>query len=107
MSEAKQVIIVSGIFLFLIPCVNEVFFLSRAGFAALIIDTIFLLKNGFSGVIIFVVSCFQGLSVQKSPHEVPQVTTQAVVKSIIYVTVFNLSVTAVVYINQLKQLGVI
>ncbi len=68
---------------------------------------IFLLKNGFSGVIIFVVSCFQGLSVQKSPHEVPQVTTQAVVKSIIYVTVFNLSVTAVVYLNQLKQLGVI
>lgn len=68
---------------------------------------IFLLKNGFSGVIIFVVSCFQGLSVQKSPHEVPQVTTQAVVKSIIYVTVFNLTVTAIVYLNQLQKLGVV
>jgi len=68
---------------------------------------IFLLKNGFSGVIIFVVSCFQGLSVQKSPHEVPQVTTQAVVKSIIYVTVFNLVVTAIVYLNQLQKLGVV
>lgn len=68
---------------------------------------IFLLKNGFSGVVIFVVSCFQGLSVQKSPHEVPQVTTQAVVKSIIYVTVFNLAVTAIVYLNQLQKLGVV
>jgi phospholipid/cholesterol/gamma-HCH transport system permease protein len=68
---------------------------------------IFLLKNGFSGVVIFVVSCFQGLSVRKSPHEVPQVTTQAVVKSIIYVTVFNLVVTAIVYLNQLQKLGVV
>lgn len=68
---------------------------------------IFLLKNGFSGMIIFVVSCFQGLSVKKSPHEVPQVTTQAVVNSIIYVTVFNLTVTALFYLNQLRQLGVI
>lgn len=68
---------------------------------------IFLLKNSFSGTMIFVVSCFQGLSVKKSPHEVPQVTTQAVVKSIIYVTVFNLSVTAIVYLNQLKRLGVL
>lgn len=68
---------------------------------------IFLLKNSFSGMIIFVVSCYQGLSVKKSPHEVPQVTTQAVVKSIIYVTVFNMSVTALVYLNQLKKIGVI
>ncbi|MCK6599861.1 MAG: ABC transporter permease, partial [Bdellovibrionaceae bacterium] len=67
---------------------------------------IFLLKNSFSGMIIFVVSCYQGLSVKKSPHEVPQVTTQAVVKSIIYVTVFNMSVTAIVYLNQLKKIGV-
>lgn len=68
---------------------------------------IFLLKNSFSGMIIFVVCCYQGLSVQKSPHEVPQVTTQAVVKSIIYVTVFNLTVTALFYLNQLRNLGVI
>lgn len=68
---------------------------------------IFLLKNSFSGMIIFVVCCYQGLSVKKSPHEVPQVTTQAVVNSIIYVTVFNLAVTAWFYLNQLKSLGVI
>ena len=67
----------------------------------------FLLKNSFSGMIIFVVCCYQGLSVKKSPHEVPQVTTQAVVKCVIYVTVFNLTVTALFYLNQLRQLGVI
>lgn len=68
---------------------------------------IFLLKNGFSGMIIFVVCCYQGLSVKKSPHEVPQATTDAVVKSIIYVTIFNLAVTAFVYLGQLKKIGVI
>lgn len=68
---------------------------------------IFLLKNSFSGMIIFVVCCYQGLSVKKSPHEVPQVTTQAVVNSIIYVTVFNLTVTALFYLNNLRNLGVI
>lgn len=68
---------------------------------------IFLLKNSFSGMIIFIVCCYQGLSVKKSPHEVPQVTTQAVVNSIIYVTVFNLTVTALFYLNHLRNLGVI
>lgn len=68
---------------------------------------LFLLKNGFSGLIIFIVSCYQGLSVQRSPTEVPVVTTQAVVKSIIYVVVFNLSVTTLFYLNQLIRLGVI
>ncbi len=68
---------------------------------------IFLLKNGFSGMIIFLVSCFQGLSVRRSPHEVPQVTTLAVVNSIIFVVVFNIIVTALVYLNQLRSLGVV
>ena len=67
---------------------------------------IFFLKNGFSGMIIFVVSCYQGLSVKRSPHEVPQVTTQAVVHSIIFVISFNLIVSALVYLNQLRSLGV-
>ena len=68
---------------------------------------LFLLKNGFSGMIIFVISCYQGLLVQQSSHEVPQVTTKAVVNSIIYVTLFNLAVTTLFYINQLMKLGVI
>jgi phospholipid/cholesterol/gamma-HCH transport system permease protein len=68
---------------------------------------IFFAKNGFSGMIIFVVCCYQGLLVKKSPHEVPQVTTQAVVNSVIYVTVFNLTVTALFYLKQLQDLGVV
>lgn len=68
---------------------------------------IFLLKNTFSGMIIFVVSCYQGLSVKRSPHEVPQVTTLAVVNSIIFVIVFNGIVTALFYLNQLRSLGVV
>lgn len=68
---------------------------------------IFLLKNSFSGMIIFIVCCYQGMSVKKSPHEVPQVTTQAVVNSIIFVTIFNLTVTALFYLNNLRSMGVI
>lgn len=68
---------------------------------------IFLAKNGFSGMIIFTVCCYQGLLVKKSPHEVPQVTTQAVVNSVIYVTVFNMTVTALFYLKQLQDLGVV
>ncbi len=68
---------------------------------------LFLLKNTFSGLIIFTVCCFQGLSVQTGSHEVPQVTTKAVVHSIIYVTLFNLVVTLLFYLNQLMKMGVI
>lgn len=68
---------------------------------------IFLLKSGSSGVIIFIVSCFQGLSVKRSPHEVPQVTTQAVVTAILYVTLFNLTVSGFFYMGRLKELGVL
>ena len=66
-----------------------------------------LLKNSFSGAIIFVISSYQGLLVQRSPHEVPQVTTKAVLNSIIYVVAFNVIVSGFFYLNQLMQLGVI
>ena len=66
---------------------------------------LFLLKNLFSGIIIFVVSCHQGLQVKQSPHEVPQVTTKAVVTSIIYVVVFNMAVTILFYLARLMDLG--
>lgn len=68
---------------------------------------IFLLKNGFSGMIIFTVCCYQGLSVKRSPHEVPQVTTQAVVHSLIFVIIFNLMISILFYLNQLRGLGVL
>ena len=68
---------------------------------------IFLCKNIFSGAIIFSVACFQGLQVERSSHEVPQATTKAVVNSIVYVVIFNLAVTGLVYLNSLIQLGVL
>lgn len=68
---------------------------------------LFLVKNLFSGTAIFVISCYQGLSVKRSPHEVPMVTTAAVMNSIIYVTTFNLVVSGLFYVNQFIKLGVI
>jgi len=67
---------------------------------------LFLVKNGFSGLIIFSISCYQGLLVQQSSHEVPQRTTKAVVDSIIYVVLFNLSMTLLFYFNKFVSLGV-
>lgn len=67
---------------------------------------LFLAKVLFSGCIIFTISSYQGLSVKSGPHEVPQVTTQAVMNSIISVIVFNLSMTLLYYLNQLSSLGV-
>lgn len=76
---------------------------------AVTIDDIsmFLLKNTFSGIIIFVVCCYQGISVQHSAHEVPQATTKAVVNSIIYVVLFNLGVSFLFYLRQLKGWGLL
>jgi len=68
---------------------------------------LFFLKNLFNGLIIFVVGCYQGLMVQQSSHEVPQVTTRAVVNAIIYVATFNLIVTTFFYLNQLFRLGLL
>lgn len=68
---------------------------------------LFLLKNSFSGAIIFMISCYQGILVQQSPHEVPQVTTKAVVNSVIYVVMFNMTVTILFYLSRLMALGVV
>ena len=68
---------------------------------------LFLLKNTFSGVIIFVISCDQGMRVRHSSHEVPQATTRAVVNAIIFVTIFNLGVTSLYYFNRLHEMGLI
>ena len=54
---------------------------------------LFLMKTIVSGTIIFSISCYQGLAVKRSHHEVPQVTTKSVVDSIIVVTLFNMLVT--------------
>lgn len=67
----------------------------------------FFLKNTFSGMIIFVVCCYQGISVGHSTHEVPQATTKAVVNSIIYVVIFNLGISFLFYLHQLKGWGLL
>ncbi|MFZ4714470.1 MAG: MlaE family ABC transporter permease [Bacteriovoracaceae bacterium] len=52
-----------------------------------------MIKNVTSGAIIFAVACDQGLKVNLGPQEVPISTTKAVVKSIVYVMGFNMSLT--------------
>jgi phospholipid/cholesterol/gamma-HCH transport system permease protein len=68
---------------------------------------LFLLKNIFSGSIIFVICCYQGLLVKQSSTEVPQVTIKAVVNSIVYTVGFNSTVSIIYYIQNLRQLGII
>lgn len=75
-----------------------------AGFGDVLV---FVLKNLFSGLIIFAVCCYQGLQVQKSPHEIPQVTTNAVVKSTVYVLVFNMVLTLYFYMDYIMSFGIL
>jgi phospholipid/cholesterol/gamma-HCH transport system permease protein len=68
---------------------------------------LFFLKNAFSGAIIFVVCSYQGMLVKRSPHEVPQVTTKAVMNSIVFVIAFNMTVTLLFYLNELRKIGLL
>lgn len=68
---------------------------------------LFFLKNMFSGLIIFMIACYQGFLVKLSPHEVPQVTTKAVVNSVIYVVLFNMTATMLFYLSRLMALGLL
>jgi phospholipid/cholesterol/gamma-HCH transport system permease protein len=68
---------------------------------------IFILKNAFGGSMIFMTCCYQGLQVHKSPTEVPQATTKAVVSSIISIVIFNLTVTTLFYLKSLIKMGVL
>lgn len=88
-----------------IPFVFFVDILARAFSNADVV--LFVLKNLFGGLIIFMISCYQGFLVTNGPHEVPQVTTKAVVNSVIYVVVFNLTVTVLFYLGRLMSLGMV
>ena len=59
-------------------------------------------KNALGGLIIFSTACYYGLRVKNSSHEVPIATTQAVVQSIMMVIFFNLSLTAIGFIQELR-----
>ena len=62
---------------------------------------LFFLKTLFAGSIIFTISCYQGFLVKEAPHEIPQVTTNAVVNSVVYVVLFDVFVTLVYYVSRL------
>lgn len=51
-------------------------------------------KTLVNGFLIFSIACFQGLKVSQSIHQVPQVTTRAVVLSISWVMLANVFLTA-------------
>ncbi len=55
-------------------------------------------KNCISGVLIFAIASYVGLKVKQSPHEVPQAATKAVVLSIGFVTLSNVSLTLITYL---------
>lgn len=61
------------------------------------------LKNLCNGLIIFSVSSYQGMRVRQSLHEVPQVTTKAVVISIASVTAVNFIIVALWYLHQYEM----
>jgi phospholipid/cholesterol/gamma-HCH transport system permease protein len=63
--------------------------------------TLNILKNGISGLIIFSIACDQGLKVKNGPHEVPIATTNAVVRSIMAVMAFNLTITVLLFVRAL------
>ena len=82
------------------------FFLDSLARAFTVADLgLFFLKNLFGGLISFMICCYQGLLVNSAPHEVPQVTTKAVVNCVIYVVIFNMTVTLLFYLGRIMALG--
>ena len=83
----------------------EVYFTSISQAAGLSDVFIFFIKNFVGGLLIFAICCHQGLQVQRSPHEIPQVTTKAVVKSTVYILGFYLFLTLYFYLDYITNLG--
>lgn len=63
--------------------------------------TLNLIKNSLSGLIIFSIACYEGFKVNNSSHEIPIATTNAVMRSIIAVVTFNLSITIYMFFGAL------
>jgi phospholipid/cholesterol/gamma-HCH transport system permease protein len=84
------------------------FYMDSIAFAVSRADVfLFLAKNIFSGAAIFIICCHQGLTVKQSFTEVPQVTTRAVVNSILVTVTFSTLVSLMVYLRNLQQLGIL
>tara|TARA_B100000609_G_C17222733_1_gene441612 strand:+ start:1640 stop:2461 length:822 start_codon:yes stop_codon:yes gene_type:complete len=67
----------------------------------------FSLKIFMAGLMVFSVCCYYGLSVQGGSFEVPQVTTKAVVHSLLTVTGFQVILSATFYIGKLMEAGIL
>lgn len=63
-------------------------------------------KNCLNGFIIFAVACFQGQQVKHSLHEVPQVTTKAVVITTTTIVLLNLTITLLTQLARLSEMGI-
>lgn len=84
------------------------FFLDTVASAITFQDSFFfLLKNTVAGILVFSICCYHGLSVQLGPHEVPQVTTKAVVNSILAVTAFQVLASFLFYLPDLIRMGIL
>jgi len=65
----------------------------------------FFLKILSAGVWVFSICCYYGLSVGRGSHEVPQVTTKAVVQSLLAVTGFQVILSLFFYVGLLMDAG--
>ena len=84
----------------------DLYFTSLSQAAGLSDVFIFFLKNTIGGLLIFSVCCYQGLQVQRSPHEIPQVTTKAVVKSTVYILGLYMFLTLYFYMDYITGFGI-
>lgn len=57
------------------------------------------IKSFFFGLVVAVVSCYQGLQVNFASTEVPQRTIKGVVLSLSWVIIFDIFITAIVYLS--------
>jgi phospholipid/cholesterol/gamma-HCH transport system permease protein len=62
-------------------------------------------KLFLSGLLIFTISSYHGLSAKKSPTEVPVVTTQAVMRSIVSVIICNILISLSYYLYEFNKEG--
>lgn len=85
----------------------DLYFTSLSQAAGMSDVLLFFVKNILSGLMIFAVCCYQGMQVDKSPHEIPQVTTKAVVKSTVYVLIFNTTLTLYFYMDYILNFGIL
>jgi phospholipid/cholesterol/gamma-HCH transport system permease protein len=65
----------------------------------------FFIKSLLNGACVFAIACYYGLSVNQSPHEVPQATTRAVLASISAVGVTTALATLAFYFEALRGLA--